>query len=180
MAVSDELFGEVSLRIDRGAGLVEVWGATIPSASLWRQPTAKPDRFCAIGSRDGARLTLRVGGEECSIMPGRGGITRRSYRVDARVDGVVYRLVPDGSASSALRRDGRRIAEVIADHEGGVRAHWVTRRTATSGAGARARNDDRITPMDASVGYLLAAAYGTGAPRLLEVFVHGLGHVPLG
>lgn len=156
----DDRFGEVTVRIDSEGGLVEVRGPSLPPARLRRGVDGRVDRYSRIGSRDRAHLTLRVGDAEAVIAPAPGGVTRRSYRVDARVHSVAYRLVPNGPSTSALRRDRAQIGTLVADEDGGVTAIWATSPT--------------VRPTDAAVGYLLAAAFGTGAPPGWEVVLHGL------
>jgi hypothetical protein len=172
----DPAFGEVKIRIDSESGLVDVRGPAIPAASLQRGTGPGTDAGSRIGSRDQRDLCLLVGGAEARIAPAPGRLSRRSYRVDALVNGVRFRLVPDAPSRSALYRDGRRLGRFWADDSGGVGAEWSDGRVAPDGWGLEIRRRDRqeVEPLDAAVGYLLAAAYGTGAPARWEVLLRAL------
>jgi len=89
-----------------------------------------------------------VDGEEATIAPGKGKLRRRSYRVDVRLAGTSYRLVPDSIPSSRLLRDGKHIGDFSSDGDRKVIAEW--------------REGAAVEPLDAAVGYTLAAAFGTG------------------
>jgi hypothetical protein len=178
---SDPMFGEVMVRIDTEAGVVEVLGPRIPSSTLRRTPGFPARPGSRMGCRSPQGLTLHVGDTTAYITPAVGGLTRRSYRVDALVDRVTYRLRPNRPSSSVLSRDGHRIACIWADHEGGVRVEWASthhRPSAPAGLVTEQTKNKKLEPRDASVGYLLAAAYGTGAPARWELILKGLLAVP--
>lgn len=145
--VHDEHFGEITVRLEEQGYLV-VEGARILPGTLRRNPGAKVDEQVAIGTRAPEQLTLAIGGTAATLRPAKGGLSRRSYRVDAEYDGAKYRLLPDSIPSSRLTRDGRHIGDFSSDGDGRVSAEWC------EGADVR--------PADASVGYALAAAFGTG------------------
>jgi hypothetical protein len=149
----DAVFGEVRVRIDPHDARVRVEGDTVPAAELQRRPGAIPDLYSPIGTRDGARLTMYVAGEPVRVLPGRGHLTRSSYRVDVWHGATHYRLVPTGAHHSCLRRDGTSLGTLCADGEGGVSARWMP--------------DQHVEPADASIGYLLAASFGTGGQHVL-------------
>jgi len=149
----DTVFGAVRVRIDPHDALVRVEGDTVPAAELRRRPGAIPDPYSPIGTRDGARLAMYVSGEPVRILPGKGQLTRGSYRVDVRHGTAYYRLTPTGAHHSGLRRDGSWLGTFCADGEGGVSARWLP--------------DQRVDPVDASIGYLLAASFGTGGQHVL-------------
>ncbi|MCD9143927.1 hypothetical protein [Streptomyces albireticuli] len=147
----DPLFGRVDVTLDSGAGLLDVSGPAIPHVLLRRAPGGHPGEHVPIGSRDATALTLTVDGAEAPLTLGRGRITRRSYAVTAKVgtDGR-YRLVPSSDASSRLSRNGTRLGRLTAQRSGIVEpADW--------------RRRAKIMPVDAALGYALAAAFGTGA-----------------
>lgn len=79
---------------------------TVPAAELHRRPGAIPDPYSPIGTRDGARLAMYVSGEPVRILPGKGHLTRGSYRVDVRRGTAHYRFTPTGAHHSGLRRHG--------------------------------------------------------------------------
>jgi hypothetical protein len=149
---TDSRFGKLTVRIDEDDALVRVEGALIPLAELRRLDDAVPDRYSSIGSRDGAHLALCISGEPAQIAPARGNLSRKSYRVDVRHGETHYRLVPTSRLDSGLFRGGTRIATMYADGKR-VSAEW--------------HKGQRVDPVDASVGYLLAASFGTGAQHIL-------------
>lgn len=173
----DQIFGEIVIRIDSGSGFVDVRSSAIPVATLLRRGGTKAHPDTRIGCRNERDLTLRIGGTEARIAPASAGISRRSYRVDVEIHSVAYRLVPDGPGSSALSRNGRRIGRMWADHDGGAWAEWIHfRRLESNDASLVTEHIEYgdVQPTDATIGYLLAAAYGTGAPARWELLLRGL------
>lgn len=142
----DTLFGEMHVRIE-GQERVTVSGAGVPTTVLERDPASEADPQIAIGTRNAAHLTLTVDGVRVPLRPARGRLRRRTYRVETEYDGARYVLVPDSVPSSRLTRDGTHLGDFSSDGDETVIAEW---------AGATAR------PVDASIGYALAAAFGTG------------------
>jgi hypothetical protein len=149
---TDPRFGKLTVRIDDDDALVRVEGAVIPLAELRRQDDAAPDRYSPIGSRDGAHLVMCISGEPAQISPARGNLSRNSYRVDVHHGETHYRLIPTSELDSGLFRNGTRIATMYADGKR-VSAEW--------------HKGQQVDPVDASVGYLLAASFGTGAQHIL-------------
>ncbi len=146
--VQDDHFGELHVRLDSQESLL-VEGERIPRVTLDRAPDSEKEDHIAIGTRDPERLTLRIDGTRAELAPAKGRLTRRSYAVDVDHAGTSYRLVPDSIPSSRLIRDGRHIGDFSSDGDGRVIAEW--------------HEDAEIQPLDAAVGYALAAAFGTGA-----------------
>ncbi|MFF7204163.1 MULTISPECIES: hypothetical protein [unclassified Streptomyces] len=146
--VQDDRFGELRIRLEGQESLL-VEGEGIPRITLNRAPDSEKDDHIAIGTRDPEQLTLRIDGTPAKLTPSRGRLTRRSYAVDVDHAGTSYRLVPDSVPSSRLVRDGRHIGDFSSDGDGHVIAEW--------------REDAEIVPLDAALGYTLAAAFGTGA-----------------
>ena len=159
--VEDPLHGVVIVHTDIERGWVEVAGAGFPAVHLRRCETAEVSRFVPIGTRDAAHLTLSVDGTPGVLSPGRGRFTRGSFRVDAHVDGVHYRLSPSDEDGSRLARDGQRLGELMLEPE-------TIELMAVWGPGADVR------PRDAAVGYALATGFGTGAESTLMMLVHTL------
>ncbi|MFH8891916.1 hypothetical protein ACWGHM_27065 [Streptomyces sp. NPDC054904] len=157
--IDDTLFGGVTVRQD-GQDRIEVGGEGIPLAVLERSPTTEVDPQIAIGTRDPALLTLSIDGREAGLMPAKGGLSRRSYRVDVTYDGSVYRLVPDSVPSSRLTRDGTHLGDFSCDGDEMVIAEW--------------REGAEVRPVDASIGYALASAFGTGAQPMWMMIVDGV------
>ncbi|OKK02639.1 hypothetical protein AMK26_23850 [Streptomyces sp. CB03234] len=137
-----------------GAGTLDVRGPGLPYVRLVRAPGTEPGPHIPIGTRDPALLTLTVDGRPARVSPAKGRLSRRSYRVDARVGDARYRLVPCGDEESRLLRDGRRLGELESSGDGRVTADWD--------------EDARPTAQDVAVGTALAAAFGTGAQPLWE------------
>ncbi|MFF8275347.1 hypothetical protein ACF05T_04385 [Streptomyces lateritius] len=138
--------------LDGPAGTLRVSGYGMPTVELVRAPGATVNRLVPIGTRRPAQLTLTVDGAPAPIRPARGRLLRRSYRVDARIQGTRYRLMPYAYDRSRLTRDGRRIGALSSTGNGRVDADW------TAGA----------SPRDIAVGTALAAAFGTGAAPWFE------------
>ncbi|WP_433546501.1 hypothetical protein ACQPZG_16430 [Streptomyces sp. CA-294286] len=146
--LADSLFGAVTVTVATHAR-VTVSGSAIPRTVLVRDPgAARPDPHVAIGTRAAAELTLSVDGVPAGIRPGKGRIRRSTYKVDATHDGARYRLTPTSLATSRFTRDGRHLADFTADGDETVLVEW--------------HPDADPRPVDASLGYALAAAYGTG------------------
>lgn len=199
---ADELFGEVAVLVDRAGGVIEVCGERIPRARLRRVGDGQLEPGCLIGTREAGRLEPRADSGPAVVTPGRGVLTRRSFGVDVITEGgaggtgdrrgrVRHRLVPDGSRSSALYRDGGLLGRLTADPDAlllsaewspgvtspGVTSSGVTSPGVTSSrAGSPGVTSSGVTssgvevrPADAALGYLLAAAFGTGARHPLYV-----------
>ncbi|MBB5121399.1 hypothetical protein AF335_13670 [Streptomyces eurocidicus] len=146
----DPVFGRITVSLDSGGGLLDVSGPAIPHVTLRRAPGRRTHEHVPIGSRDAAALTLTVDGAEVPLALGRGRITRRSYAVTVRAADGRYRLVPSSDADSRLSRNGSRLGGLTARHSGIVEP-------------ARWRRRAKVMPVDAALGYALAAAFGTGA-----------------
>ncbi|MFF4319413.1 hypothetical protein [Streptomyces sp. NPDC001568] len=162
--IGDTRFGAVTVRQD-GQERIEVAGDGIPGAVLERSlaersPAPEVDPQIAIGTRDPALLTLSVDGRKAELRPAKGGLSRRSYRVDVTYDGAVYRLVPDSVPSSRLTRDGTHIGDFSCDGDEMVIAEW--------------QEGAEVRPVDASIGYVLASAFGTGGQPMWMMIVDGV------
>ncbi|MFD3699415.1 hypothetical protein ACFWUZ_25320 [Streptomyces sp. NPDC058646] len=149
--VEDTRFGGITVR-QEGQARIEVDGGGIPRVTLERDPAAEADPQIAIGTRDPGLLTLRIDGREARLTPAKATLTRRSYRVDVEYEGARYRLVPDSVPSSRLTRDGVHLGDFSCDGDEMVIAEW--------------KEGVEVEPVDASVGYALASAFGTGAQPL--------------
>ncbi|GAA2482219.1 hypothetical protein [Streptomyces gobitricini] len=152
---------DVELR--SGDGTLDVTGPGLPHVRLVRTTGTEPDPHIPIGTRDPALLTLTVDGRPARISPAKGRLSRRSYRVDARVGGVRYRLVPCGNEESRLLRDGRRLGELESSGDGRVTADWDENAT--------------VPAQGVAVGTALAAAFGTGARPMWETTLDVLGEL---
>ncbi|WP_329389289.1 hypothetical protein OG625_35780 [Streptomyces sp. NBC_01351] len=157
--IEDTRFGAITVRQD-GQDRIEVAGEAIPHVVLERDPAAEADPQIAIGTRDPARLTLRIDGVEVELKPAKGRLSRRSYRVDVEYEGTSYRLVPDSVPSSRLTRDGAHIGDFSSDGDEMVIAEW--------------REGSEIRPADAAIGYALASAFGTGGLPMWMMIVDGV------
>ncbi|MEV4925559.1 hypothetical protein [Streptomyces roseoverticillatus] len=146
--VQDDRFGDITVLLNDEEGWVEVLGDAIPPAAVDRAPGAETENHVPIGTRNGDHLTMTVDGEPVALVPAKGKLSRRSYAVDVTREGVVYRLVPDSIAGSRLLKDGQHLGDFSSDGDGRVLAEW--------------KEGAEVSPADASVGYALAAAFGTG------------------
>ncbi|MEV3989975.1 hypothetical protein AB0J57_13830 [Streptomyces sp. NPDC049837] len=143
-----------NITLDTGAGTLDVTGPGLPHVRLVREPGTERHPHIPIGTRDPALLTLTVDGRPARISPAKGRLSRRSYRVDARVGDTRYRLVPCSYGESRLLRDGRRLGELESSGDGRVTADW--------------REDAKVLAQDVALGTALAAAFGTGAQPMWE------------
>lgn len=157
--IEDTRFGAITVRQD-GQDLIEVQGEAIPRVILERDPATEADPQIAIGTRDPAHLTLRINGATIGLRPGKGRLSRNSYRVDVTYEGADYCLVPDSVPSSRLTRDGVHLGDFSSDGDETVIAEW--------------REDLEIRPADAAIGYTLASAFGTGAQPMWMMVVDGV------
>jgi hypothetical protein len=156
----DGLFGELKVWLDPAKGEVAVEGQAVPEVVLRRVARTKADDYIPIGTRKRGRLTLDVDGQEAVVRPGKGRLTRRSYRVDVRHAGHAYRLVPDSFGGSRLLKDRKHIGDFTSEGDGHVLAEW--------------KEGARVEAADAALGYALAAAFGTGAAPLWTAALEAL------
>ncbi|MEU8887081.1 hypothetical protein [Streptomyces sp. NPDC048442] len=152
----DTLFGEIAVRLD-GQDRLTVEGEQIPAVVLERDPESETDPLIAIGTRDPAALTLWIDGAEAKVTPAKGKLRRQTYRIDVEYDGAHYRLEPDSVPSSRLTRDGTHLGDFSSDGDETVIAEW--------------QEDAEVRPADASVGYALASAFGTGGQPMWMMLV---------
>ncbi|MER5870023.1 hypothetical protein [Streptomyces sp. NPDC002044] len=157
--IEDTRFGEITVRQD-GQLSLQVEGEAIPRVTLERDPGSAADPQTAIGTRDAEHLTMRIDGRKVGLKPAKGGLTRRSYRVDVEYEGARYRLVPDSVPSSRLTRDGAHLGDFSSDGDELVLADW--------------KEDAELRPADASVGYALASAFGTGGQPMWMMIADGV------
>ncbi|MFE7339561.1 MULTISPECIES: hypothetical protein [Streptomyces] len=160
-AVEDDHHGDILVELTGEQGeMLIVSGEGIPRVVLTRAPGAEADDHIVIGTRDPRRLTLTVDGRDATIKPGKGKLRRRSYRVDVRCAGTSYRLVPDSIPSSRLTRDGKHIGDFSSNGDRRVIAEW--------------RDGAAVEPLDAAIGYALAAAFGTGGQPMWMMAVEAI------
>lgn len=151
----DDHFGELTVRLEDRTGELAVEGKQIPGVAIRRAEGTQLESHVPIGTRDGSRLTMTVGGDAAQLVPAKGFLTRRSYRVETVCTGSAYHLVPVSIGESRLSRDGVKLGDFTATGDGDVSVDWY--------AGAKP------TPLDAAIGYALAAAFGTGAQPMWEL-----------
>lgn len=157
----DALFGDVQVEVDGTTGTVVVRGDAIPATVLRRLEGAMPYPHAPIGSRDAAGLELLVDGVPAAIRPGPGKLLRSSHRVEVEHAGRKYLLIGDSLDKSELLRDTSIRGRLWAVADAGVSAEWST-----------TMNVDAV---DAAIGYVLAAAFGTGGQSLLYTIFHSFG-----
>lgn len=159
--VQDEWFGSVRITPpDEDSAVVRVEGPGVPTATLVRTGDVRDHPQAPVGTRDAARLTMTVGGDTAGLHLGAGRLTRSSFSVSADLPGRAYVLKPAGAFSSVLRRNGQQVAVFV---NGGdeLSAAWRPESASPSAE-------------DAAVGYLLAAAFGTGAAHTGELVFEAL------
>ncbi|MFJ5807100.1 hypothetical protein [Streptomyces sp. NPDC093093] len=157
--LEDTRFGAITVRLE-GQERVEIEGPGIPPVSLVRAPGSEADPQIRIGTRDPEHLTLTIDGRTSPLLPAKGRLTRSSYRVEVEHEGARYVLVPDSVPGSRLTRDGTHLGDFTADGDALVIAEW--------------QEHVDLRPLDASVGYALAAAFGTGAQPMWMMIVDGV------
>ncbi|MET9800214.1 hypothetical protein [Streptomyces sp. NPDC006368] len=161
--MNERLPGPSRIQLDHRAGVLHVSGPGLPRVRLVRTSTGAPDEHIPIGTRDRARLTLTVDGEPTPITPAKGRLSRRSYRVDAKVGNTRYRLVPCAYGESRLLKDGKPLGELGSTGDGEVRADWDGNAT--------------VLAQDVAVGTTLAAAFATGAAPWWETAGNVIGEL---
>ncbi|MFG2330049.1 hypothetical protein ACGFMM_10525 [Streptomyces sp. NPDC048604] len=148
--------------LDLAAGTVRVGGEGLPEVVVARTPgDGETNDAIPVGTRDPARLTLTVDGREARLRPAKGRVFRRSFRVDATVDGVRYRLVPCSYVESRLSRGRDALGRLDSTGDGLVGAEWDTEPDALALA----------------LGTALAAAFGTGAAPWWEIMTDVIGEL---
>ncbi|GAA3047446.1 hypothetical protein GCM10010464_09560 [Pseudonocardia yunnanensis] len=172
----DDVFGRVTIAVDVGGGLVTVQGESLPEVTVERRSGVPLLGYIPIGTRDPAALTLRVAGTRQELNPAKAGLSRRSYRVRARIDSVDLLLTPNSPTTARLVRGRsykpeRELGVYERLDDGSVAARWH-QDVAVLGVVAPAA---RPEPAEAAVGYALATAFGTGARFFLFAMFAGLG-----
>lgn len=164
--VDDPIFGAFGIELDHEAGTLVVNGGRLRPVEIRRAPGTALESHVPIGTRDPERLTLVIGGAEETLRPSKGFLTRRSYRVEvvSAARGCGYLLVPDSLGTSRLLRDGRLLGVFTSTGDGNVSAEW------------KVESDARraLEPYDASVGYALAAGFGTGAEPMWKLSLNAV------
>ncbi|MEV6570602.1 hypothetical protein [Streptomyces sp. NPDC051577] len=157
--LEDTRFGAITVHLE-GQERVEIDGPAIPRVTLVRAPDCEVDPQIRIGTRDPEQLTLTIDGRAGTLLPAKGWLTRGSYRVEVEYEGARHVLVPDSVPGSRLTRDGVHLGDFTADGDALVIAEW--------------QEGVELRPLDASVGYALAAAFGTGAQPMWMMIVDGV------
>ncbi|WP_414166832.1 hypothetical protein ACMATS_03505 [Streptoverticillium reticulum] len=101
-----------------------------------------------IGTRVAKELTILVDDDVAILLPSPAGITRRSLAVDVRCRDATYQLMPESFLRSRLTRNGQCIGRFRAQLDGRAKAQWLP--------------EADVHPLDVSIGYALAVAFGTG------------------
>ncbi len=169
----DPLYGPILLERDRDGSRVTVCGESIPTASINRTSDAAVRSDVPIGTRDGGQLRLMLGGNEFDVRPSPGRFSRRSYRVEVTGHGHSWLFTPASPTAHRLvqgsRYTGHNEIGIFTSDEDEVRVELSQE---ISVAGAVAHKVDS-TPLDCALGYLLTAAFGTGAQLMLAAIVTG-------
>lgn len=173
--VDDDRFGAIEVVLERGARC-EVRGEGIPTTVVRHLDGAsRASAVAPIGTRDGARLEAHVGGAPVLLTPGPARVMRGSYRVRADVGGERLLLTPCSPHESRLVRGwryrGSNQLGVYRSFDGELDCIWDE----TVVLGRRAFEAIEATPLEASLGYALAASFGTGASFAFMAMLEGVG-----
>ncbi|NMM91951.1 hypothetical protein B2J88_48100 [Rhodococcus sp. SRB_17] len=167
--ILDSRYGSIILdRNDDGRSFA-VSGESIPTSLVIRSGTCDAVRTdVPIGTRDGRHLHLRIGGKEYDLDPSSGKFSRRSYRI--RITGHDQQWLFTAATPQSHRLvEGTRytanneIGVFTTDDENDVTVEWTEE---VRIAGMVAHKVDS-TPLTCSLGYVLAASFGTGAQLML-------------
>lgn len=144
----DPLHGALTVSFNRENGVLVVHGPAIPRVRITRDWRAGQDKDVPIGTRVAKELTIHVDDDIATLLPGPAGITRRSHAVDVRCKDATYQLVPESCLRSQLTRNGQCIGRFRTRLSGRAQATWLP--------------EADVHPLDVSIGYALAVAFGTG------------------
>lgn len=151
----DPLHGAVTVSFNRENGVLDVYGPAIPRVRITRDWQARRDKGVPIGTRVAKELTIHVDEDIATLLPSLAGLTRRSHAVDVQCRDAAYQLLPKSCLRSRLTRNGQRIGRFRTQLNGRAKAQWVP--------------EADVHPLDVSIGYALAVAFGTGrSPVWLE------------
>jgi hypothetical protein len=171
---TDVIFGAVTVAVDVAAGRVSVQGERIPTTIVERTAEVPLQAYVPIGTRNPDALRLTVGGAREWLRPSRGRISRRSYRVRARVGSADLLFTPRSPTESRLVRGtsyrGDNGLGGFARLTGGAVVVEWSREVSALGVTAPAAEP---SPEEAAVGYAVAAAFGTGARIFLAAVFEG-------
>ncbi|MFC4516395.1 MULTISPECIES: hypothetical protein [Streptomyces] len=144
----DPLYGSIAVSFNREGGVVDVFNPDIPRVRIARSWQAKRNKDVPIGTRDAKELTISVEDTPAVIKPNAARTSRRFHDVSVQCTDVTYQYVTDTLRWSRLLRNGVCVGRFRTRISARVLAQWEP--TAET------------RPLDASVGYALAAAFGTG------------------
>ncbi|MFF1945959.1 hypothetical protein ACFVWF_27865 [Rhodococcus qingshengii] len=169
----DPLYGLILLEQDLDGSRVTVFGDSVPTASIGRIGDEPVRSDVPIGTRDGKNLRLTLDGNEFDVQPSLGRFSRRSYRVEVTGHGHSWLFTPASPTAHRLvqgsRYTGHNEIGMFTRSEDDVTVEWSQE---ISVAGVVARKVDSV-PMDCALGYLLSAAFGTGAQLMLAAVFTG-------
>lgn len=116
---------------------------------------------------------MTLDGNEFDVQPSLGRFSRRSYRVEVTGYGHSWLFTPASPTAHRLvqgsRYTGHNMIGMFTADDDVVTVEWAQE---VRFAGAAARKVDSA-PLDCALGYLLAAAFGTGAQLMLAAIVTG-------
>lgn len=147
----DTLYGDIAVLLDTTAGTVDISGPAVPTVTLRRTGGERAEKV-PIGTRDPKHLAISVNDTPATVLPRRARLARRSFTVDVQCPDATYRLEPRTKKESRLLRNCRELGDFTSRGDGTVTADW--------------HEDADVLPLDAALGYALAAAFGTGAAAI--------------
>ncbi|MFE0748152.1 hypothetical protein [Gordonia sp. NPDC058843] len=172
--VSDTEFGDIVIERNRTAGTVTLQGVLVPDAVLTRTgSTTRSD--VPIGTREAIDLRLTLGGSPVTLLPSRGRWSRRSYRILVKSADSAWLFTAATPYEHRLVRGEKykgsnEIGLFKATGED-VAAEWSEQ---VRVAGRVVVEAPAPTAEDCSLGYLLAASFGTGARLLVPAVLEGI------
>ncbi|MGC7102608.1 hypothetical protein ACPZ19_48755 [Amycolatopsis lurida] len=166
ITVNDVHYGVLTIDVSAERGVVEVSGEQVPTVVIRRSPDAEASKYIPIGTRNATHLSMSVGGVAAELRPGKGRLTRRSYRIELTVAGTEYKSTPGPDEDAVLSRDGVKLGSFELDEaDGEFTVHWLT-------------EGDEVQPSDAAIGYALSAAFRTRTTGIISLLANGSESVP--
>lgn len=171
--ITDARFGAIAIERAEDDRTVNVSGEAIPTGSLARTGGARRRGDVPIGTRDPRYLHLEIDGRTYDVRPAAGRLTRRSYRIDIAGHGQSWLFDPAARHGHRLLRGERATAPVELGVFGAGRVAIAAQWAEPSHTGDTSKEPDVITADDCALGYLLSAAFGTGAQALPMAIFQG-------
>ncbi len=170
----DSRYGSIRLQRNDGGRSFVISGESIPTASVTRSGEHAVRTDVPIGTRDGRHLRLLIDGKGYDLDLSPGKFSRRSYRIHITGHDQAWLFTAATPHAHRLVEGTRHtgsneIGMFTADDEYDVVVEWTDE---IRMAGVVAHKVDS-TPLTCSLGYVLAASFGTGAQLMLPAIFAG-------